>query len=208
MTKVEFLQTLDKKLFGLAENEIEERLIFYSEMIDDRIEEGLSEEEAVAAVGDVDEIAASIMADFSQPKTETETEAEVKPEHEQKTKRHISSTEIALLIIGFPLWFPLIIAGFVVGLALYISAWAVMISLWAAFVSIAASSVAALFGGMINVFGAHPLTGIALFGAALVLAGLSVFAYYGCKVLSKLIIMLTKWIFRVIKGLFTKKEVA
>ena len=49
MNKQEFLSQLRKGLAGLPQNDIEERLAFYGEMIDDRIEEGLSEEEAVSA---------------------------------------------------------------------------------------------------------------------------------------------------------------
>ena len=56
MLKQEFLAQLRDALCGLPQRDIDERLTFYSEMIDDRMEEGLSEEEAVAAVGSVDEI--------------------------------------------------------------------------------------------------------------------------------------------------------
>ena len=52
MNKQEFLSRLRKQLKGLEDKE--ERITFYSEMIDDRMEEGLSEEEAVAAVGSLD----------------------------------------------------------------------------------------------------------------------------------------------------------
>ena len=51
MRKQEFLVQLRKGLSGLPQDEIEERLTFYEEMLDDRIEEGLSEEQAVLAVG-------------------------------------------------------------------------------------------------------------------------------------------------------------
>ena len=39
MTKQEFLAELRRGLSGLPQNDIEERLNFYSEMIDDRMEE-------------------------------------------------------------------------------------------------------------------------------------------------------------------------
>ena len=57
MTKLKFLLSLHDKLSDLPQNEVEERLSFYSEMIEDRMEEGVSEEEAVSARGSVDEIA-------------------------------------------------------------------------------------------------------------------------------------------------------
>ena len=43
MTKLDFLMQLHSKLEKLPQDELEERLNFYSEMIDDRMEEGLSE---------------------------------------------------------------------------------------------------------------------------------------------------------------------
>ena len=64
MTKQEFLDKLQAGLSGLTESDAQERLTFYSEMIDDRMEEGKSEAEAVAALGDVDVIAEQIIADI------------------------------------------------------------------------------------------------------------------------------------------------
>ena len=55
MNKQEFLSRLRKQLRGLEDRE--ERVTFYSEMIDDRMEDGLSEEEAVAAVGSLENFA-------------------------------------------------------------------------------------------------------------------------------------------------------
>ena len=63
MTKMVFLLRLQAQLQGLPPQEVEERLHFYGEMIDDRMEEGVSEEEAVAAVGSVEEIVQQILAD-------------------------------------------------------------------------------------------------------------------------------------------------
>ena len=68
MNKQDFLAELRKGLSGLPQDDIEERLTFYSEMLDDRIEEGLSEEEAVSAAGTIDEIVAQTIADISLPK--------------------------------------------------------------------------------------------------------------------------------------------
>ena len=69
MTKQEFLSRLREGLSGLPEDDIAERLTFYGEMIDDRIEDGLSEEEAVAEVGSVDDIAAQIKENAGDRKT-------------------------------------------------------------------------------------------------------------------------------------------
>ena len=65
MTKTEFLNRLKDKLKGLPDSEITERLNFYGEMIDDKIEDGILEEKAVGEVGDIDEIVAKVLDEIS-----------------------------------------------------------------------------------------------------------------------------------------------
>jgi uncharacterized membrane protein len=57
MTKYEFLMTLTHRLSHLPREAVEERVNFYIESIEDRIEDGVPEEEAVAAVGTPEEVA-------------------------------------------------------------------------------------------------------------------------------------------------------
>ena len=64
MTKQEFISELRDKLSRFPKQEVEERLDFYSEMIDDRIEDGLTEEAAISDLGTSDEIAAQIINDI------------------------------------------------------------------------------------------------------------------------------------------------
>ena len=110
MNKTEFLEELRKKLSGLPKQDIEERLSFYSEMIDDRMEEGLAEENAVAEIGSPDSIASQITS-------ETPLSKIVKENIKTRDKR--KPWEIILLILGFPVWFPLLISFFAVCLSLY-----------------------------------------------------------------------------------------
>ena len=65
MKKQEFLDRIAERLSDLPRKEVLDRLAFYSEMIDDRMEEGLPQEEAVAAIGSVDSVVAQIVADIS-----------------------------------------------------------------------------------------------------------------------------------------------
>ncbi|MBO7406586.1 MAG: DUF1700 domain-containing protein, partial [Clostridia bacterium] len=122
MNKSEFLVELEKALAGLPKKDVDERLAFFSEMIDDRMEEGLGEEEAVAAAGSIDEIAEQTVADVPLGRIVNEKMA---------GKRKMRGWEIALLILGFPLWFALLIAAAAIVLSLYITLWALVISLWA-----------------------------------------------------------------------------
>ena len=64
MNKQEFLEQLRSRLSGVPAGDVDERLDFYSEMIDDSIEEGLSEEEAVSQVGTVNDVARQIIGEI------------------------------------------------------------------------------------------------------------------------------------------------
>ena len=64
MNKRQFINALKLKLQGLPQSEVEDRLSFYEEMIEDRVEEGVSEEEAIKSIGSVEEISSQILADI------------------------------------------------------------------------------------------------------------------------------------------------
>ncbi len=199
MSKQEFIAQLRKGLSGLPQNDIEERLTFYSEMIDDRMEEGLSEIDAVREIGPVDVIISQIIADIPLAKL-------VKEKIKSKKSRKV--WEIVLLVLGSPIWLSLAVAVFAVILSLYVSLWSVIISLWAVFGSI----IGCAFGGIAVGIGfacyGNGLTGIAMMGAGIVCAGLSIFLFYGCKAATKGILLLTKKIALGIKNQFVKKEEA
>ena len=199
MDKQEFLKQLRDRLLGLPQDELEERLGFYEEMIDDRMEEGVSEEEAVAAVGTVDEIFAQIVEEVPLSKLVKET---IRP------KRRMKAWETVLLILGSPLWLALLIALAAIVFSLYVSLWAVVVSLWAAVVSFGATALGSVLGGVGFVCGGFVLQGLALLGAAFLLAGVSVFGFYGCKSATKGAALLTQKILFGIKRLFIGKEEA
>lgn len=183
MTKLRFLLSLHDKLKDLPKSEVEARLNFYSEMIEDRMEEGLSEEEAVAAVGSVDEIAAQIAADIT-PASESADSPTL--------KRHRKSWEIALLVLGSPLWLPLLIAVFAVAVSLYITLWSVVISLWAIPVSLIGCAVGITIAGISFAIGGHGLVGTAIIGSGIVCAGLAIPACFICKWATAGVLVFTK----------------
>lgn len=199
MSKQEFLEHLHKGLFGLPQEDIEERLAFYNEMIDDRIEEGLSEEDAVSAVGSVNEIVAQVVADIPLAKIAKER---IKP------KRRLSAGEIVLLALGSPIWLSLGFATFVVILSLYISFWAVIISLWAVFASFAGCSIGGVLACVIFNVGGNGASGLAMLATGIVCAGIAIFMFYGCKAITNGTLILTKKIAIWTKNCFIKKEEA
>lgn len=198
MSKNEFLSALQLGLSGLPKDEIEERLNFYSEIIEDRMEEGLLEEEAVLAVGTVEEIVAQAVTEIPLAKIAKER---IKP------KRHLKVWEIVLLALGSPIWLSLGIAVVAVIVALYVSLWSVIISLWTVFGSLVICSLAGMIAGIILICNGSGFAGGAMIGAGIVCSGLSVFMFYGCKVATKGILILTKKMAVWIKNMFIKKEV-
>lgn len=61
MTRVEYLTELDRRLSALSKEQADEYLAYYAEMLADRMEDGMSEEEAVASMERVDVIANRIL---------------------------------------------------------------------------------------------------------------------------------------------------
>ena len=74
MRKEEFLTALRAGLTGLLPEGVEKLLEFCSEMIDDRMEDGLTEEEAVAAAGSLDELIQQAKTELLPVKTANFTE--------------------------------------------------------------------------------------------------------------------------------------
>lgn len=199
MNKQEFLDGLRKGLSGLPQADIEERLTFYGEMLDDRIEEGLSEEEAVAAAGSVNEIVRQTVADIPLAKIAKER---IKP------KRRLKAWEIVLLALGSPIWLSLGVAAAAVIFALYVTVWSVIASFWSVFASLAVCAAAGVPMCVVFVAGDSGAAGIAVLSAGIVCAGLSVFMFFGCSQATKGILFLTKKFAIWLKNCFIKKEEA
>lgn len=64
MTRDEFLGRLGELLACLPAEQVEETKAFYAEAIADRMEDGMSEEEAVAAMGTPGEVAEAMLDDL------------------------------------------------------------------------------------------------------------------------------------------------
>lgn len=199
MSKQEFLTQLRKGLSGLPQNDIEERLMFYSEMIEDQMEDGVSEEEAVSTIGSVDEIVAQVVAQTPLVKIAKER---------IKSKRRLRAGEIVLLVLGSPIWLSLGIAAIAIILSLYILLWATIVCLWSVFASFAACSVGGATACVIFAVGGNGASGVAMLAAGIICAGLAIFMFYGCKAATKGTMILTKKIAIWIKNCFIKKEVA
>lgn len=197
MDKKEFLVALEARLAGLPEADRQSSLDFYAEMLDDLMEGGMTEQEAVASLGSVDAIAEEILMDTPLPKL---IKAKMKP------KRRMRAWEIVLLAVGSPVWFPILIALFAVALSLYITLWAVVLSLYAADLAFAISAPAGIITAIALFVSGRPTAALLFLGAGLVLAGLTVLWLLLCNLTAKGAWQLGKLTLRGIKACFIRKE--
>ena len=181
----------------MPEADIQNSLDYYSEMIDDRMEDGLSEEEAVAAIGDLDEIVSQILGETPRPP------ATVKPKQQQKPD-HTKTWLIILLIVGSPVWIPLAASAVATVLSVYVSLWSVVIVLYAVFFALAVAALGC-FVGMFFMLG-RPAAAVVTLGASLLCAGLSILFLLLSNLAAKGMIALTKLAWKGIKSIFKGKE--
>ena len=197
MDKLDFLLALGERLDVLPDADRRASLDYYSEILDDLVENGMTEAEAVASLGSVDAIAEEILMDIPLPKL-------VKAK--MKKRRRLTGTEITLLIVGFPIWAPLLISAFAVVFSVYVSLWAVVISLYATDLALAGCALGSLVGAIMMFVGGQPASALLFLGAMLVLAGLSVLLFLGCNAAAKGACKLGKLTLRGIKACFIRKE--
>jgi len=101
MTKQQFLSQLAGKLLTIEPAEREKILTYYAQMLDERIEDGMTEEDAVATMESVDVIAAEILEDHV-PQAEHAEAVEVETVSvtpEQPKKKKNKGWAIALCIV-------------------------------------------------------------------------------------------------------------
>lgn len=193
MDKYHFLLVLSEKLKTLPEHDRQRSVDYYAEMIADRMEEGLSEEEAVAAIGSVDDIAKNILA-----------EAPVSP-LPAKQHRSLRWWEITLLILGSPVWVSLLIAAAAVVFAIWISLWSVVISLYATAIALGAAALGCILGSFFMIASGIGEVLIA-WGAAFVCAGLAILMFMLGNLTVTGVIALSKLTWNGIRRSFRRKE--
>lgn len=196
MNKLEFLDKLRSRLKGLSTEDVSSSADYYGEMIDDRIEEGMTEEDAIAALGELDDIVKEILREIPLRKIVKE---------KVKTRRHLRVWEIAVISAGSPLWVPIALAFVIIVLAVYVSTWAIVLSCYAVTLALAVSSIACLLGGCVAFVLMGVGEGLFLLGGTLVVASLAILALLGCNGFAKGVVYLSKKIILGIKGCFVGK---
>ena len=197
MNKDEFLARILSRLEGLPDEDIQQSVDYYSEIIEDKVEDGMTEEEAIQAIGSPEDIAEQILMDTPLPKL---VKAKVKPKSQMKVWM------IVLLVLGSPVWLPLLIAAAAVLLSVYIVLWSVVLVLYAVDFSFSAAALACLAGGFAFCIRFSLLDGIFTLGTALVFAGLAVLMFFGFNQITKGMLFISKKIITGIKSCFVKRS--
>lgn len=196
MNKLEFINELKNKLTGLPQEDIDRSIDYYGEIIDDRVEDGLTEKEAVESIGSTDEIVSQILIDTPLPKL-------VKAKLKQN--KALKVWEVVLLVLGSPLWLSLIAVAVCVILSVYIVIWAVIAALYAVVASLAVGGIAGLAGFFVTAFSGDFLHGLLMLGAGLICAGAAILLFFGFNIVTKGILKLSKKFLLLIKKCFVKE---
>lgn len=190
MSKEEFLAALDQRLASLPKSERDKSLEYYSEMIVERMEDGMSEQEAVAALGGMEDIVSSVMSGMS---FQTLIQARV---NDSKQKTSSKGLWVALMICSAPL----VVALAAALLAVYIALWAVIVALYAVLIAFAAACAGSLIaGGVILVTKSLPL-GLCAIGVSLICGAMTLLAARYVPLMTRRLIELTASMLRALKA--------
>lgn len=188
MNKSTFLSELAAKLKTLPKNEINKSLDFYSEIIDDRMEE-MSEEEAVGGLGNIEDIAREAMLDAT-------------PLFKLMVPNSaLSKSDIMLLVLASPL----LIIMFALIFLFYACVWLVIIALFLTELSFLLAGIAGVVASIIN-FSDNIQFSLLMFFGGLICLGIGIFTFSPIKKSSKKIMGLTIRVMRKIKSKFQKEE--
>lgn len=193
MTKQEFLTELRRNLNGLPQDEIEDRMNFYEEMINDRMDEGKTEEQAVADIGTTDEAVRTIAS---------QTKMSTLVKEKMRTRRSLTGWELLLIVLAFPMWFPLLMVALSFIFVAYIMTWVLVIVTY----STEAGLLAGVGGGLVA-FICSLLDGapdLIVGGGSIVCIGAACLVALLCIAATKITLKLNKNIFLGIKSKIIK----
>ena len=199
MSRDAFIGELRHKLAGIPQEAVDRTVEYYSELIADSMEDGLSEEEAVARLGSMDEIVSNVVKDTPLPQI-------IQNRVQESKKKGVSGWVVVLLILGAPLWLPVLIAVLAVVFALFVALWAVVISLWAAVAGVILTGFVAMAAGVVELCRLHLPQGLVLLGGGLMCLGLCALLYLLMKLITVGTVKLCKWMWTGIKSLFVGKK--
>jgi len=197
MNKQEYLESIRSRISAMPADDVNRFMDYYSEMIDDRVEDGLSEEEAVADMGSPDAAVEQILEDMPLTKLVKE---KIKPKHELK------AWEVVLIVLGSPVWIPLLITAAVLLITLWIVAFALLISFYAVVLSFVVAGIGGLICAIPLFIANSPYTAVLMLGVALIGIGIAILFVVSVKPVTVGIFKVCKASVNGIKRMFVKEK--
>jgi len=184
MTKQEFLDSLAAHLSALPHDELAATLEFYAEQLDDRVDDGMPEAQAVASLEPPETIAASILA---QPASDTPRAPA--SAHATARRSWLAALTHVAAILGMAVAAPLPAAC--------------LLTLWVLDAAVLTAGLGVFLVGalsLISLVTAPPATlavGIATFGVAVATTGIAVLLWALFFVCARLLFRLGSWLVRI-----------
>lgn len=183
MNKYEYLKELRRCLSPLDRAEEDRVIEYYAELIGDKIESGISEEEVLVQLGTPHQLADKIISETQ--------------EYERKTQDSNESQKLSVgRIVGFSILIPFVLTALVILYSLAIS-----------FIS---ASLGMQLGGILAIIGSFFVmfnsvgAGICQFGVSIFVSALGFFAAYGSWKFIILCIKVTQKIFKAYRRTYVK----
>ena len=200
MNKSEFLAELTNRLEHLPDQEIGKLISYYEESIDDRIEDGMTEEVSIKSLGSLDDIVTNIENEI--PITSMVKDKVIKEIEKSRSKGVL----LALTIIGSPLWLPLLLTAVCVVISLVLAGWVIYAGGVVSYVSLAIIAVTGVGIGFIRIFTIGFTTGIAYMGVGILSAGMMMLLLYPCVWITRQWVKLNALPFRKLRQRLVRKE--
>lgn len=193
MNKAKFTRELERNLKILGSEERRKFITYYDEIIEDYIENGLCEEDAILKIGAPKSIADEILGG---------QDAVIigKPSSARKV------LNISLLILGFPLWGSLLLALILCILSAYIVIWCVPFTTGAVALSLFAASLISTVGSPF-VIADVPAAGIVQLGLGIASMGISILTALLTIFLAEKFVKVTKAFTHKLRRVFSKEAV-
>lgn len=173
MCRQEFLCSLNSILCNYPSNEVEKCLEYYNECISDRMENGMSEEEAVADLGDIYSIADNIKMEMPIT-TLVRQKVVASRDSEESVPKKRSAPRTVFMIIGIIFALPFIIAFLGIIFAVIVTLLALIPAFFCVTLALGISAVACLVAGIISIVMADSLSLFLYLGASLICASLTI----------------------------------
>ncbi len=217
MTKHEFIYALRCRLQDLPVPETEPHIEYYTEMIEDRIDEGMTEEEAVADIGTLDEIEHRIRIQCGRQAAEDTTDSFRGWLARMRLKLHwdgpLKAWQVIILVLVIMSIIPLmgtllgvIFSGFGIVLGLWTAVMGMMLGIYAIVGGLFAGGIGIMVAGIVQLVQQQTGEGLFMLGVGFVLLGLSALALWVVILLTKLLIKGVRRLMEWIRGLSKKRR--